>query len=1771
MKKIHIVSLVLFFLAVVPLHISFAQLIGTKTIPGSYSSISSALTDLNSQGVGSGGVTFNIAANYTETLTSMLILTATGTSANPIVFQKSGFGANPLITSYVGTATPSSAAPDGIWALQGSDYVTINGIDLNDPNTSNPGTMEFGYGLFKNSVVDGCQNNLITNCVITLNKVNNAAGVSPMVDGSVGILVINSTPTSSTTALVPTISLGSNSYNKFYANTIQNANYGIVLSGYADVLPFTLGDTGNDIGGSLQSTGNNILNFGGGASDNPSAGIRAIQQWGLNISNNTINNNNGSGSNHATTLRGIYAQSGTSANVTINNNTLTLNSSVTTSQVSVIENGIGSTPAENTISINNNVITNCSNDMNTTGLWYGIFNNGAASSYLNISNNSFTGNSTKSVSGNVYLIYNNASVTSSINMNNNNLSFAFTNSAAYTGTLYGVYNGGATITTNLNMNSNNFSNFNFGSYANSGTIQFIYNSKPCLNNSYNGNTWTGLNLNHTGTEYLINNSSNSQVSLTVSNNSIVNGYTRNNTAGNMYCYYSFASSLGTSSQIISGNNFSNINANINGTGSFYGIYTLDGSASPYPKKSVYNNILSNINYKSSNTFYGIYLTNLGDGSTTSGSSVYNNTVANILDSGLTYAYGMLNTNASPNYPINTYNNTVCNVASNGKSALVYGFYLGAGSQGQNFYKNKVYNIVSNGTTGASYGVYTLNSAPFNIFNNFVGDIKAPIASPTSAPYLAAAGIYLSSGSNINIQHNTVFLNTTSSGTNFSSSSIYTTSTVSSLNLQNNIFVNLSTSKGAGYSTAFMRNNNNFTNYSAASNNNLFFTGVSGTNNPLYYDCSVTYSTLQSFKSLVAPRDASSITELPDFLSVNGQDSLYLHINPAKISQIESGGTIISSPSIIDDYDGNARYPNNGYPNNPMYPAYAPDMGADEFGGIPLTISALLSPQNNSTGIPANVNLVWSKSQSLLGYHIILATDSNFTNIVYNDSTLTDSIYTASNLMPLTYYYWKVRGKSTSAVWTRFSNVFNFKTSGTAARVTLNSPLNGMIDLPSTISFKWFKSYDITKNKNIQTNMLYWFEYSADSMFTTSVIDTTLTDTTKTISGLNTNTKYYWRVKAKNQIGWGEFSLIWSVTTVPNIPNIVALVSPLNNITGLPLTVTFNWTKGAETLINKSNKISGLKVSPLTISRYWFEYSTDSTFTTSIIDSTLTDTTKTLTDLNNITRYFWRVKSKNQTGWSGYSSVWSFTTIVPIPGIPILLYPANNSAGNALSLNLIWNKQRYATGYNFMISTDPDFSTIIINDSTLTDSVKSVSGLTSLTNYYWKVRAKSISGWSPFSSAFSFKTIGAASQVVLNSPSNNSTGLPVNLAFRWYRAFDLTDNSMTVSNYWFELSSDSLFNTITLRDTTLTDTTKSITGLSNQTKYWWRVKAKNQIGWGSFSSVWNLTTIIAAPVAPVLLAPVNNAAGVSLMPLITWNMVSGAASFRLQVSTDSNFATTQYDTSGVAALTLTIPAGKLTGLTKYYWRVNAANAGGTSAWSTVWNFMTIQNLSLNLKVYLEGFWDGTSQVQDTVTVYLAGAAMPHAFVDSAKVFLSTTGTSAVAFNKAPNASYYIVIQHRNHLQTWSALTQAFVTNTAVNYDFTTAASQAFGNNMKQAGSVWVLYGGDANTDGSVDGLDIVAFVPQFGTQGYLSCDFNGDGDVNASDVFIISANYGLTIAVPTVNTNFNPPAKQKIDINDAIKNVNTNTNTNTNKENVKQNPTGNKKTTGSDNVKKQNKK
>lgn len=94
-----------------------------------------------------------------------------------------------------------------------------------------------------------------------------------------------------------------------------------------------------------------------------------------------------------------------------------------------------------------------------------------------------------------------------------------------------------------------------------------------------------------------------------------------------------------------------------------------------------------------------------------------------------------------------------------------------------------------------------------------------------------------------------------------------------------------------------------------------------------------------------------------------------------------------------------------------------------------------------------------------------------------------------------------------------------------------------------------------------------------------------------------------------------------------------------------------------------------------------------------------------------------------------------------------------------------------------------------------------------------------------------------------------------------------------------------------------------------------------------------------PSAPTLLSPVNGSSSVARNAVLSWNASAGATSYRVQVSTSSTFSTLAYDNAAVTGTSVT--TSLLGSRVRYFWRVSASNANGTSAYSTVWQFRTVR--------------------------------------------------------------------------------------------------------------------------------------------------------------------------------------------------------------------------------------
>jgi len=98
---------------------------------------------------------------------------------------------------------------------------------------------------------------------------------------------------------------------------------------------------------------------------------------------------------------------------------------------------------------------------------------------------------------------------------------------------------------------------------------------------------------------------------------------------------------------------------------------------------------------------------------------------------------------------------------------------------------------------------------------------------------------------------------------------------------------------------------------------------------------------------------------------------------------------------------------------------------------------------------------------------------------------------------------------------------------------------------------------------------------------------------------------------------------------------------------------------------------------------------------------------------------------------------------------------------------------------------------------------------------------------------------------------------------------------------------------------------------------------------------NVEAAGTAPSAPTLSSPSNSATDVAIPPTLSWNSSSGATSYTLQVSINSNFTSFVYNQSGLTGTSQQVSG--LNNSTQYYWRVSATNSYGTSGWSSVWNF------------------------------------------------------------------------------------------------------------------------------------------------------------------------------------------------------------------------------------------
>ena len=375
-------------------------------------------------------------------------------------------------------------------------------------------------------------------------------------------------------------------------------------------------------------------------------------------------------------------------------------------------------------------------------------------------------------------------------------------------------------------------------------------------------------------------------------------------------------------------------------------------------------------------------------------------------------------------------------------------------------------------------------------------------------------------------------------------------------------------------------------------------------------------------------------------------------------------------------------------------------------------------------------------------------------------------------------------------------------------------------------------------------------------------------------------------------------------------------------------------------------------------KYYLQVSNDSLFASTVFDdSTITNNYRQVGPLAPNRKFYWRVKAKVSEVWGAYSSADSFRTELAPPYATVSIRksftsPGSKPTGLASDGKNLWMIDDLGNIYK-MDTSGNVLSTFAAPNPPVTDLSWDGEGLwlgdnpqhkiDSLGNpmdtlpvYYYSDSGLEWDGkffWVGdynFSDIYKHKPDGT---LLYSFSPSGMWGHPTGISFDGI-------------NLWIADSgegSDSYSDIYKYSTTGVLVASYDITGLGIARNWGF-----NCVAWDG-ESLWyasaegltiyrlNVPYYHSAPVAPVLVSPVNSATDQLNTTTFSWNESLDATSYRLQVSKAADFSKIIYDNSGIT--TTSQEVGGLLNSTTYYWRVCASSLNYTGSYSAVYSFTT----------------------------------------------------------------------------------------------------------------------------------------------------------------------------------------------------------------------------------------
>jgi titin len=429
----------------------------------------------------------------------------------------------------------------------------------------------------------------------------------------------------------------------------------------------------------------------------------------------------------------------------------------------------------------------------------------------------------------------------------------------------------------------------------------------------------------------------------------------------------------------------------------------------------------------------------------------------------------------------------------------------------------------------------------------------------------------------------------------------------------------------------------------------------------------------------------------------------------------------------------------------------------------------------------------------------------------------------------------------------------------------------------------------------------------------------------TIAGLTPGLKQYFRVAARNAAGEGPYSPAVNATPpmTPATPSLTAHVAPSSGVGSGEVLLT--WVPAS----NGGTPLTGYTIE-------WTYMGISGVYS----NVSPTATSYLVTGRTNGSTYSFRISASNAVGDSA-PSTWVTAAPRTVPATPVSLaaqvFPT--SGVGAGQVRLTWgtpaNGGSAITGYVIERSTDGSSGWTTVSGSVPPSATSYlVTGLTGGTNYFFRVAAMNAAGQGTFTNPISRTppaVVPSAPISLAASVNPEATLGRGEVLLSWQRP--TSDGGFSLTGYQVERSITGTGGWTTIASTVAADaTTYTASGLTDGTRYYFRVAARNAHSLGVYSDVVDATPVSTSSEPRQLTAAVAPIVGSGQVRL-TWTAPStlGGLSVTSYRVTQLSEGQSSWETiaDAVPSTTLSYLVDGLDNGAQYYFQVIAHNVVGDS--------------------------------------------------------------------------------------------------------------------------------------------------------------------------------------------------------------------------------------------------